>query len=514
MSRAVPARPPRPHPRAARLLTVSVALGSAVLVAAAVMLPSAPAADPSARPTSGHGLGPRTASPTPTPTPAVSVPDRVLSGRTLLAGESIGAGDVRLTMRDDGDLTLTRAGTVVWRTGTSGPGAAARVTSGGDLEVVRGQTVLWAAGADSPGARLVVKDHARIYLISTSGASVWSSPAPATEKVPAVVSLPPPAPLPIQSRPGTGPGSTPDGGDDGERVYRTALTGAAQYADPTSHAARAAQAARTEGRRTDAALLSSLADGGAARWLGPADGTSRVRAYVTAAAAAHRTPVLVVYAIPGRDCGSHSSGGFATADEYRAWVDAVAAGITGVATVVVVEPDALLHLDRCGDPTQRLALIRYAVDRLGAAGAEVYIDGASSNSFGWSAAHLRTIAQRLRDAGVDAAAGFTVNVSNFQRTEHEVAYGTYLSALLGGPAFVVDTSRNGNGPLPGPTGTVWCNPDGRALGTRPAATGSGPHVANLWIKTPGLSDGNCNGGPAAGTFWEPYALGLVERAAG
>jgi endoglucanase len=35
----------------------------------------------------------------------------------------------------------------------------------------------------------------------------------------------------------------------------------------------------------------------------------------------------------------------------------------------------------------------------------------------------------------------------------------------------------------------------------------------LWIKAPGESDGSCNGGPSAGTWWPEYALGLAERAA-
>jgi endoglucanase len=444
--------------------------------------------------------------------------DRVASGGLLLAGESIAAGDVRLTMGVDGDLVLTRAGTPVWRTGTTTRGAIARVAPDGELQVVSGDTVHWTSGTAAPGAagaRLVVKDHARIYLISTTGTSVWSSPTPTTERVPAVVSLPLPAALPVASRPGSAPGTRPDSGvRPGEQLHRTVLQGAPQYADPASELAHAATTAAAEGRSADAALLTKAAAGGAARWLGPADGTSAVRAHAAAATAAGSTPVFVTYAIPDRDCGSYSAGGLRTAAEYRAWADTVAAGLRGSRAVVVVEPDALLHLDRCGDGTERTALLRYSVEAYVAAGAEVYLDAASSNSFGWSAEQLREMALRLRAAGVDRAAGFSTNVSNFQRTEHEVAYGTYLSALLGGAAFVVDTSRNGAGPLAGPDGTVWCNPEGRALGPAPAATGTGgPHVANLWIKTVGRSDGTCNGGPAAGSYWESYVLGLAERAA-
>jgi len=509
-------------PAASRLLTRTAVAGSAALMAVAALLlplPAAAAPDEVGQPlrsalvtgelvtgdlasTTAHAVA----------APSSAVADRVLSGGVLQPEESIAVGDVRLTMRADGDLVLTRGTAVVWRAATTVPGAHAVVTPEGDLRVVAGTDVLWTAGAVSPGARLVVKDHARIYLISTAGASVWSTPTPTAAKVPAVVTLPLPAPLPRPGLPGAGGGTRPDAGNGGERVHRTVLLDRPAYADPAADAAVAARAARTAGRTADAQLLEKAAAHGTARWLGPADGTARVRAYAQAAVAARATPVVVTYAIPDRDCGNHSAGGIATPAAYRAWVDAVAAGLAGSRAVVVVEPDALLHLDRCGERTERLDLLRYSVSAYTAVGAEVYLDGASSNSFGWSTRHLTDIAERLRAAGVDDAAGFAVNTSNFQTSAHEVAYGNHVSALLGGAAFVVDTSRNGKGPLAGANGTVWCNPEGRALGNRPRATGLGPHVADLWLKTPGRSDGTCNGGPAAGRFWESYLLGLATRA--
>ena len=61
---------------------------------------------------------------------------------------------------------------------------------------------------------------------------------------------------------------------------------------------------------------------------------------------------------------------------------------------------------------------------------------------------------------------------------------------------------------------AWCNPPGRGLGTRPTtATGSVTVDAFLWIKLPGESDGPCNGGPAAGTFWPDGALALARASA-
>ncbi|GFH79734.1 hypothetical protein Sgou_44040 [Streptomyces gougerotii] len=80
--------------------------------------------------------------------------------------------------------------------------------------------------------------------------------------------------------------------------------------------------------------------------------------------------------------------------------------------------------------------------------------------------------------------------------------------------FVVDTSRNGNGPFTdGDPAERWCNPPGRALGEAPTTrTGDDLVDAYLWIKRPGESDGECKGGPKAGQWWPEYALGLAKAA--
>lgn len=108
------------------------------------------------------------------------------------------------------------------------------------------------------------------------------------------------------------------------------------------------------------------------------------------------------------------------------------------------------------------------------------------------------------------ARGFALNVANFNTTESEVTYGRAISARLGGDRpFVVDISRNGNGPHPS---GAWCNPPGRAIGANPTTTTGDPWVdAYLWLKTPGASDGACKAGdPPAGTYWPAYADGLVR----
>ncbi|WP_308208151.1 glycoside hydrolase family 6 protein [Actinomadura madurae] len=69
--------------------------------------------------------------------------------------------------------------------------------------------------------------------------------------------------------------------------------------------------------------------------------------------------------------------------------------------------------------------------------------------------------------------------------------------------FVLDTSRNGQGPWTPPADEytdpqVWCNPPGRGLGARPSTRTGDPLVdAFLWIKRPGESDGQCTRGTAA-----------------
>ena len=192
-------------------------------------------------------------------------------------------------------------------------------------------------------------------------------------------------------------------------------------------------------------------------------------------------------------------------------------------------------------------------------------------------------ADRLVKAGVQRAAGFFVNASNYQYTPNLSQYGTWVSQCLayattvnpgdyngcpnqywnGGPSngwtgvalnnygvwsdtateadlntlgvneryasmlggttptahFVVDTSRNGQGPWKPPAGVYpdaqdWCNPPGRGLGDRPTTVTGNPLMdAKLWIKTPGQSDGQCNRG-VAGATTDPEWGGITDPAAG
>ncbi len=156
-------------------------------------------------------------------------------------------------------------------------------------------------------------------------------------------------------------------------------------------------------------------------------------------------------------CGGGSAGGASSPEAYVGWIRAVAAAIGTADAVVIVEPDTLALL--CGDPVQRVRMLQDAVDALEAnRGTRTYLDAGHSD---WIAPQV--MAERLRAAGVDEADGFALNVSNFQTTADNVAYGAAVSTVLGGGHFVVDTGRNGNGP-----GSDWCNPRvGRLGNARP-----------------------------------------------
>ncbi|MBI5104063.1 MAG: glycoside hydrolase family 6 protein [Solirubrobacterales bacterium] len=289
------------------------------------------------------------------------------------------------------------------------------------------------------------------------------------------------------------------------------LAGARLAVDPASAAARQAAAWRTT-RPADAALLDRIATRPQAFWFGgwQADVRAAVDGVVTDAAARGEVPVLVAYNIPQRDCGLYSAGGSASAGAYGTWIRAFAAGIGGRRAVVVLEPDALAGLD-CLDAAgrdRRLAVLRDAAAVFAAMPATAaYLDGGHD---AWQPA--ATMAARLVSAGVGDLQGFALDVSNFRADAGLVAYGQAVAAAAGGKHFVLDTSRNGLGPAPG---GAWCNPPGRALGAAPRVEwGTFRLDARLWVKRPGESDGTCNGGPAAGTFWPDYALGLASRTVG
>ncbi|BBX22047.1 glucanase [Mycolicibacter terrae] len=287
------------------------------------------------------------------------------------------------------------------------------------------------------------------------------------------------------------------------------LAGMPFYVDPVSAAMRAANS------QPESAELVRVANTPQAYWLDQAFSPGSVGATVArhtgAAAGAGAMPVLVLYAIPHRDCGSYAAGGFSSGASYRAWIDGVADGIGGNPAAIVLEPDALAMADclSADQRQERFDLISYAVDTLGRNPATaVYVDAGHSR---W--VNAGEMANRLNQAGVARARGFALNSTNYFTTEEQIGYGEEISGMTGGKHYVIDTSRNGAGPAEGdPFG--WCNPSGRALGVAPTADTAGAHAdAYLWVKRVGESDGSCGSGePAAGHFVSEYAINLARNA--
>jgi endoglucanase len=333
----------------------------------------------------------------------------------------------------------------------------------------------------------------------------------------------------------------------------------------------------------DAALLTAMEAVPRAVWFSsgsPQEVESAVRNVLVHAEREGSVPVLVAYNLPYRDCAQYSAGGALDSTAYATWIDAFARGLGNGRAVVLLEPDSLGIIpyntastgsaEWCrptvtddqgrtvpapgASPEVRYAQIAHALDRIErlAPHAVVYLDATHA---AWLPAG--EAAYRLVNAGVERAQGFFVNAANFQTTARSIQYGTAISGCIAyatraggdrktrasyascpanvgnqGPMprthFVVDTSRNGRGPLEAacfaaapfdqPPAVVdaldaanWCNPPGVGLGLRPTANTGKPLVdAYLWVKSPGTSDASCDiaGGGRAWDFtkYNPWAL--------
>ena len=325
--------------------------------------------------------------------------------------------------------------------------------------------------------------------VTNAGGTVYSYPIPVTVTAPVVTA--PVVTAPVVTAP----------------VASDPLEGRALYVNPDNPARRQADAWRWS-RPADARVMDRLAGTPTAKWFGgwATDIAAVVNNHVTAAQAANALPVLVAYNIPQRDCGQWSAGGSSSADAYRTWINGFARGIGDRPAVVILEPDALAHLSclSAADQQTRIALLSDAVTALEARpNVAVYIDAGNP---AWIPADQ--MAPRLAAAGIARAEGFALNVSSHHATDIAARYIRDLSARTGGKHAVLDTSRNGLG-----SNGEWCNPSGRAVGATPGSNTIDPTIdAYLWVKTPGESDGQCNGGPSAGAWWADYALGLAARA--
>ena len=226
--------------------------------------------------------------------------------------------------------------------------------------------------------------------------------------------------------------------------------------------------------------------------------------------------------------------------------------------------------DEATTANERFAMMNYAVNTLKALpGVSVYLDGTHSNWLGSGDA-----AHRLVQGGVEQADGFFLNASSYELTDRLEKYGTWIAKCIwfandpgswgfgnfdwcasqyspatvndfstwgltdqwyadnvesqtwvpypgdeGLKGFVIDTSRNGQGPwtpsVSYPDPQTWCNPPGRGLGFKPTSdTGNALVDAYLWIKIPNESDGQCTRGLGAGGTTIDPEWGIIDPPAG
>jgi endoglucanase len=141
---------------------------------------------------------------------------------------------------------------------------------------------------------------------------------------------------------------------------------------------------------------------------------------------------------------------------------------------------------------ERMAALNYAIDTLAARNPNVrtYLEAGTTSE----SVTPERMAELLIEAGASDRTGFAVNVSSFAPEPNITDYAREVRGHLidqhglNDPRWVVDTSRNGNAEWD----FTWCNPADREIGVEPGPVGSADgRDANLWIKGPATSDGDC-----------------------
>ncbi len=219
---------------------------------------------------------------------------------------------------------------------------------------------------------------------------------------------------------------------------------------PPTGAVQQVEGLLRDGEIKNALLITAMERVPQAVWL-TGGTTSQVTASVTQTLREARfqrsLPVLVLYNIPGRDCGSYSAGGAENTADYETWIDAIAEAIGNDKVLIVLEPDSLADLPSdCGyDPSEvnvtqltadRYTQINYALTKLETGSqTSVYLDAGNSH---WQA--VPTITLRLVQAGIAQAQGFFTNVSNFNLNDYESKFDTWVSECI---AFGQDPEQGG-----------------------------------------------------------------------
>jgi len=137
--------------------------------------------------------------------------------------------------------------------------------------------------------------------------------------------------------------------------------------------------------------------------------------------------------------------------DYRAWVDQVAAAIGDARVAMVLEPDLGLdaipndpHDKRTADPATRLGLVRYAAQRFGALkNTTVYLDASDAD---WLSVAKEV--PLLEAAGIQYVRGIALGATHYSSVGDNIEYGATLVRALAQAGYrdkhiVIDTADNG-----------------------------------------------------------------------
>ncbi|KAF1784926.1 Enkurin domain [Phytophthora cactorum] len=203
-------------------------------------------------------------------------------------------------------------------------------------------------------------------------------------------------------------------------------------------------------------------------------------------------PTVIVYGLPQKDCahGFSTGGSNANTNDYRVFLQQLAASAGDRQIVYILEPDAvgLLADNGCGN------------------------DKGYAANLGQAAA----VAQIVNAVDPDSRCkGISLNTSNYRSNAEMIATcERFVKASGRDYKCIVDTSRNfvsGS--------SEWCNSEWAGIGEFPTShTGSSVVSRYIWAKPPGESDGECTGqsnealrGPSAGTFFPDHFVKLWDN---
>ncbi|TMW61366.1 hypothetical protein Poli38472_012557 [Pythium oligandrum] len=263
--------------------------------------------------------------------------------------------------------------------------------------------------------------------------------------------------------------------------------------------------------------INTVQDQGLTPWYtdnSPKDSLEKVITNLSSKCGTNTKIPMVVYGIPNKDCeAGYSNLGFnKNFDDYKAFIQRLNKEFPNQHMIYIVEPDALglLVNGGCAVKHEYKKYVQYVLETLSTnPNAELYLDIGSWIISGNPDAAAKVVNEVWPKNS--KLKGISLNVSNYKKTDDMLALCDQFATRTGRKDMkcIVDTSRNYRET---PNGQ-WCNVKGAGLGVPPTQnTGKARAAYYMWVKTPGLSDGECTHenreqsmlGPRAGNFFKEY----------